>query len=269
MYQQSQSTLHSYQSDSSKVFPPGYKRPKSIVGYTGHYSIVPEESHILDSPNSKIMIRGYCGFRPDMQNVVGEPLIPSEEKQQATLGMTSSIANNSFAYGDDYDNDDNNSNNNKSFDFNSFAKNLDIMERYNTAVQHILSRGQSQDRLLKIVQAKISERVSSYAQQHIRTRKLFEGFDNNKDGVLDEGEFRSCLEKLNVQFDDVQCLALFAYFDDDNDGFIQWDQFSENATIYNPRGSCAILPKIITDQEKVDRTSFNDFNKKKIVFLRK
>lgn len=187
MYQQSQSTLHSYQSDSSKVFPPGYKRPKSIVGYTGHYSIVPEESHVLDSPNSKIMIRGYCGFRPDMQNVVGEPLIPSEEKQLATLGMTSSIANNSFAYGDDYDNDDNNSNNNKSFDFNSFTKDLDIMERYNTAVQHLLSRGQSQDRLLKIVQAKISERVSSYAQQHIRTRKLFEGFDNNKDGVLDEG----------------------------------------------------------------------------------
>ena len=189
MYQPSQSTLHSYQSDSSKVFPPGYKRPKSIVGYTGHYSIAPEESHILDSPNSKIMIRGYCGFRPDMQNVVGQPLIPSEDKQLAALGMTSSIANNSFAYGDDDgdDNDNYNSYNTKSFDFNSFARNLDIVERYNTAVQHLLSRGQSQDRLLKIVQAKISERVSSYAQQHIRTRKLFEGFDHNKDGVLDEG----------------------------------------------------------------------------------
>lgn len=188
MYQQSQSTVHSYQSDSSKIFPPGYKRPKSIVGYTGHYSIAPEESHILDSPNSKIMIRGYCGFRPDMQNVVGKPLIPSEEKQLATLGITSSsIANNSFSYGNDDEGDNYNSNNTKSFDFNTFAKNLDIMERYNTAVQHLLSRGQSQDRLLKIVQAKISERVSSYAQQHIRTRKLFEGFDNNKDGVLDEG----------------------------------------------------------------------------------
>jgi hypothetical protein len=54
-----------------------------------------------------------------------------------------------------------------------------------------------------------------------------------------------------------------------NNSFIRWDQFSENATIYNPRGSCAILPKIITDQDKVDRTSFSDFNKKKVVFLRK
>lgn len=50
---------------------------------------------------------------------------------------------------------------------------------------------------------------------------------------------------------------------------IQWDQFSENATIYNPRGSGAILPKIITDQDKVDRISMSDFNKKKVVFLRK
>jgi len=189
MFQQSQSTLHSYQSDSSKFFPPGYKRPKSIVGYTGHYSIAPEESHILDSPNSKLMIRGYCGFRPDMKNVVGEPLIPSEEKQLATLGLNSSVANNSFSYGGD-DNEEENivSKHDQTFNFDSFSKNLDLMERYNTAVQHLLSRGQSQDRLLKIVQAKISERVTSYAQQHIRVRKLFEAFDVNKDGVLDEGK---------------------------------------------------------------------------------
>jgi len=31
-------------------------------------------------------------------------------------------------------------------------------------------------------------------------------------------QFRTFLEKQNIQFDDVQCLALFAYFDDDNDG---------------------------------------------------
>jgi hypothetical protein len=42
--------------------------------------------------------------------------------------------------------------------------------------------------------------------------------DKNMYMSFDLGEFRSCLEKLNVQFDDVQCLALFAYFDDDNDG---------------------------------------------------
>jgi len=34
------------------------------------------------------------------------------------------------------------------------------------------------------------------------------------------GQFRVCLEKLNCQFEDFQCLALFAYFDDDNDGYV-------------------------------------------------
>ena len=72
--------------------------------------------------------------------------------------------------------------------------------------------------LLRIVQAKMSERVNSYAMQLVKTRKLFEAFDINKDGVLDEGEFRICLEQLNIQLTDVQNLALFAYFDGNNDG---------------------------------------------------
>lgn len=36
------------------------------------------------------------------------------------------------------------------------------------------------------------------------------------------GQFRVCLEKLNCQFVDFQCLALFAYFDDDNDGYVTY-----------------------------------------------
>jgi hypothetical protein len=42
-------------------------------------------------------------------------------------------------------------------------------------------------KVLSVAKLIASVVVSSYAQQHIRTRKLFEGFDNNKDGVLDEG----------------------------------------------------------------------------------
>lgn len=105
------------------------------------------------------------------------------------------------------------------FNFRAFAKHMDILERYAIAVAALQARGQTQEMLLRLVQAKMSERVNSYALQLIRTRKLFEAFDINGDGVLDEGEFRICLEKLNVQFDDVQCLALFAYFDDNNDGY--------------------------------------------------
>ena len=40
----------------------------------------------------------------------------------------------------------------------------------------------------------------------------------NNDRVLDEVEFRECLEKMNIQLDDIQSLALFAYFDVQNNG---------------------------------------------------
>ena len=69
-----------------------------------------------------------------------------------------------------------------------------------------------------MVKAKISERVKSYSEQRVSLRKLFEAFDFNGDGVLDENEFRECLERCNIQFDDAQVLALFAYFDGNYQG---------------------------------------------------
>lgn len=192
-----------------KVYSPKYKRPGSLVGYTGHYSAEAIDNDELNSPNTKMMIRGYTGFRPNRKNICGAPLIPSEEKQLEKLSPASKKKVQKRVVevreGDNYN-------------FRSFAKHMDIMERYATAVQHLLKRGQSQEMLLRIVQAKMSERVNSFSQQLIHTRRLFESHDMNGDGVLDEGEFRICLEQLNIQFDDVQNLALFAYFDDNNDG---------------------------------------------------
>lgn len=187
-----------------------YRRTGSLVGYTGHYPSERDEEHVLESPNTKLMIRGYTGHRPYLKNLCGEPLIPSEEKQRQRQGLESASKDNVDEEDGPVQGDN--------FNFRVFAKHMDILERYSTAVQALLERGQTQETLLRIVQAKMSERVNSYALQLIRTRKLFEAFDINGDGVLDEGEFRICLEKLNIQFDDVQSLALFAYFDDNNDG---------------------------------------------------
>lgn len=186
------------------------RRTGALEGYTGHFIQQEEHEHILESPNKKLMIRGYTGHRPFLKNVCGEPLIPSEEKQRTKLGLNSSTTQ--------HDGEDDGPIQGDNFNFRVFAKHMDILERYSTSVQALLERGQTQETLLRIVQAKMSERVNSYALQLIRTRKLFEAFDINGDGVLDEGEFRICLEKLNIQFDDVQSLALFAYFDDNNDG---------------------------------------------------
>lgn len=104
--------------------------------------------------------------------------------------------------------------------FRTFVKHVDTVERYNSSVEQLLERGQTQEMLLRIVQSKLSERIHSYASQVLRWRQIFDSFDSNGDGVLDENEFRICLEKQNIQFDDIQCLALFAYFDTNYDGLV-------------------------------------------------
>jgi hypothetical protein len=131
--------------------------------------------------------------------------------------------------------------------FRFFAKHMDTHERYQLAA-HMLQqqRFQTPESLVRILQAKLSERVSSYASQQIRTRKLFEAFDVNGDGVLDEAEFRVCLEKINLQFDDIQALALFAFFDVQQVGFIHWSDFANHVMVQNPRGATGVLPKVIT-----------------------
>ena len=191
-----------------------HRNPDPLIGYTGHFTDESfQQDHDLEKPLTKMMIRGYTGHRPYLKNVCGEPLIPSEEKQQTQLEfMQRSLAGYSQVE------EDKGPTEGQNFNFRAFAKHMDTVERYAQSVQALIDRGQSQEMLLRIVQAKMSERVNSYALQLIRTRKLFEAFDINGDGVLDEGEFRICLEKLNIQFDELQSLALFAYFDHNNDG---------------------------------------------------
>jgi hypothetical protein len=194
------------------------------------------------------MIRGYSGFVPESRTVCGTPIIPSEERQrikeEEELGIRPKTARKEETTIRSSTEDE---------DFNAFrqyAKNMDLIERYLEATSRLLDKGQSPEMLLAIVQAKMSERVMSYAEQLISVRKLFEAFDLNGDGVLNEYEFRGqcmklriitclnviniitttpvtflfvlpteCLEKLNIQFDDIQSLALFAYFDSGNKGY--------------------------------------------------
>jgi hypothetical protein len=87
------------------------------------------------------------------------------------------------------------------------------------AIEKLAGRGQSQEMLLRILQAKLSERVSTYSIQMVRSRRLFVTYDANKDMLLDEGEFRLLLEHLNIQFDDIQVTALFAFLDTNDDGY--------------------------------------------------
>jgi hypothetical protein len=49
--------------------------------------------------------------------------------------------------------------------------------RYVKAVEELEHMGHTQDMLVKLVQAKIQERVRSYAEQAIKVRRMFEYFD--------------------------------------------------------------------------------------------
>jgi len=89
----------------------------------------------------------------------------------------------------------------------------------------LLFAGQSQMILVKAIQTKISEKQTSFANQYLQFRKLFLSTDLDRDGLVNEMELRTILDKLNFQFDDIQSLALFAYLDWDNDGLVEWEDF--------------------------------------------
>jgi hypothetical protein len=184
-----------------------------------------DEPHPLEVPYKRQPCLGYSGYLPHASTMTGGPshLGPKEEEEEPEWQSGGLVSN-----------------------FRQYAKNMDTVERYTTAVEQLKERGQTQVMLIRLVQNKLAERVKSYAEQKITTRLLFEAHDVNRDYVLDEFEFRICLEKVNVQLDDVQSLALFAYFDTDFGGSINWQEFSEQVMVANPKGGNAILPKPIT-----------------------
>ena len=228
---------------------PNSRHKCALNGYTGHVpQKVYQESD--DRPTHRIMIRGYQGHVHGARNVCGVPLIPGVQEQMERL--------NTLQYGETKDNKTLRSSGHlqdkveqstlgSSFtNFRTYGQHMELEERYNNAIEQLWKRGQTQQMLLRLVQSKLSERVSSYAQQMVRARKIFEYFDLDNSATLDEHEFRQFLELSNCYMDDIQSLALFAYFDEERTGGILWEQFKQHAMVQNPRGGTAVIPKAIT-----------------------
>lgn len=106
-----------------------------------------------------------------------------------------------------------------------------LRRRYAEAIAYIATKSTTQECLINLIKSKMSDRVNSYAQQQIRTRKIFEYFDFDENGSLDEFEFKKFLELLNCFFSEKQSLAIFAYFDTEFEGFISWERFSSVAMV--------------------------------------
>ena len=175
-----------YETDYIKIYVPYHRKlnndntntRQATISYHNSrfpYRIALDEPHILESPTQKIMIRGYAGFRPNKKNIVGIPLIPNERVQRSSIIEEDRVDDGTTTYitTDNDMNDDNQKvidRNNKSTTTNYHQqKEMDIIERYNRSVQSLLSlRGQTQEKLLKIVQSKLSESDLTSAQLLIR-----------------------------------------------------------------------------------------------------
>jgi hypothetical protein len=127
-----------------------------------------------------------------------------------------------------------------------YGSDANLRKRYADAISRVEKSGQTQRGLLCIIQSKLSERVTSYADQVIRTRNIFDYFDFDSSNTLDETEFQRFLELTNCYLEEPQRIALFAYFDSGFTGGISWTQFQANCTVPNPKGGTAVLPKSIT-----------------------
>ena len=216
-------------------------------GYTGHITAEPDEPHVLDVPMKRTACLGYAAFRPGKTEIIGKPIVSlaeergEGEEKTATRGLEARDLHNDLTSRSG----SHRSESSTVHDIRAQWKNLDIEERYTKAKQAIIARGQSEKLLVQLVKSKLANRVNSYAEQQIKVRKIFESFDDNGDGVLDEEEFRECLERLNIQLDDDQALTLFAFFDEDRVGVIEWEKFQNVTQVQNPKGGTAVLPKVI------------------------
>jgi hypothetical protein len=135
--------------------------------------------------------------------------------------------------------------------FRTYGQHMELEERYSNAIQKLYHRHQqTQPMLLRLIQSKLSEHVHSFSHQYCRSKKIFEYFDLDGSGTLDELEFKQFLELQNCYLNDIQSLALFAYFDVTKTGGITWEQFERHAMVSNPQGGTGVIPKAIIANNK-------------------
>lgn len=210
-----------------KSLSPGWRRPDNVVsGYTGcdppnvklPQSLKQDSAFDLESPHKIEKIGGYSGFMPNIKDVCGKPLIPFDHTR-INSDLDQSIGTFIRSPGK-YDT--------KSPDRAklSLKKKLEsyhigIEQRYRDAIN--LATKDSKEiislaNLVNILQARLTQKVGSFAEQTIYTRKLFELNAKDDPNVLKEYEFSNLLETLNIQLDETQTTVLFSYFDEKFNG---------------------------------------------------
>ena len=165
---------------------PGWKVPKNYLrGYTGNSLSKPLDEDALNAKYRRRMIRGYSGFIPEARTVSGRPIIPSDDVQKRTIDKEMGTGVMGFERTDMMEEEKD-----LQESFKEYAKHMDLLERYTDATNQLLARGQTPEMLLKLVQAKISERVHSYSEQFITVKLRFETAGECIENGFNEGAFR-------------------------------------------------------------------------------
>ena len=174
---------------------PGWKVPKNYLrGYTGNKLSHPLEDDALDTFYRRRMIRGYSGFVPDSRTISGRPIIPSDDVQRLLIEKQMGIIPNSPSQHHSETQNINISS------FREYAEHMDLLERYSDATNQLLARGQTPEMLLKLVQAKISERVHAYSEQLITVKLHFQAVSEKYPEGFNEKAFRgSILHELFIK----------------------------------------------------------------------
>jgi hypothetical protein len=202
------------QDEQNDKTQPNWKLPKfTLTGYTGDVKRRNAEDDDVPVRNRRY-IRGYTGFIPGAKAIYGKPIIPSDEQQRINNEMLMGTYSppQTASFDDKYVELD---------DCGKFLESMrrtSLLERYDDATRELFRREQSPEMLVKLVQSKIAERVNNYAEQLKFVKLEFQQYKVNPEVGFNEGALREVLMRMNIHLDDVQSLALFAFFDIDGVG---------------------------------------------------
>lgn len=198
------------QDEQNDKTQPNWKLPEfTLRGYTGDAKSRTGDDDDNVPVRNRRYIRGYTGFIPGAAAIYGKPIIPSDEQQRINneifMGTYSPPQTTSFV--DKYIEQDDCSK------FLDSMKRTSLLERYDDATRELFKREQSPEMLVKLVQSKIAERVKNYAEQMKFVKLEFQQYKVNPEVGFNEVALREVLMRMNIHLDDVQSLALFAFFD--------------------------------------------------------
>lgn len=123
------------------------------------------------------------------------------------------------------------------------------MKKKNLAALDELSKhGQTPEMILAVLHSKQSERATTYADQVLRAKRIFESNDAGHTGHIDYQGFHHSINAIFGHLSDEQTRGLFAYFDKDHVGKVSWDDMQERGLMVPNPKSGNMLPKQISHQ---------------------